>query len=581
VDFIWDDGNNYIILDGESEVDLTYELDNTQENGIFGYYQAPFEVIDRYEIGRFITPYGINLTLDDDGWTWVYDLTDFEPLLHDSVELQCGNWQELLDMKFAFIEGTPPRDVMRIERLWDGNFGTGNLDESWGEQEIEVQPGEEGFSLKATASGHGNPGCAEFCNNTHSVWVDGTEHYSWEIMQECADNPLYPQGGTWIYNRGGWCPGAPVTERNLELTPYIDGDSFTVDYNAANLNAGNYWFRGYLFSYGAPNYTNEVEITEILSPSTNKLRSRVNPVCNKAEVRIRNNGSETLTSCTFEYGIGGEIQTFEWTGELAFMETADVELEVLDPDMWVGGDEDLLLFEISVSNPNGVADENDSNNASSSSFYRPPVYTYGEGNDDDNRLILRTTTNQAYWETSYMLYDMDGNEVFGRDDFSAQQTYGDTIQLNQGCYLFHLMDSDDDGMSFFANNDGSGSMRFKQVQGPTLITFQPNFGKEIFHYFFWDTDLVSVDDIQRDQFSMVAYPNPSDGMFNLRLKGFGKNITLEVFDSKGSRVVMDQMQNHGESFVLPLNMNDFENGLYMVRVSDGNYMSSTNILLQE
>ena len=69
------------------------------ENNQLEYYGEPFEVVDRYELGRYITPYGINLSLGDDGWTWIYDVTDYLPLLRDSVELECGNWQELLDLK--------------------------------------------------------------------------------------------------------------------------------------------------------------------------------------------------------------------------------------------------------------------------------------------------------------------------------------------------------------------------------------------------------------------------------------------------------------------------------------------------
>lgn len=581
VAFIWDDGTNYLINDAEAIADGSYELDNNEDNGLFGYYQAPYEVIDRYEVGRFITPYGINLTLDDDGWTWVYDVTDFEPLLHDSVELQFGNWQELLDVKFAYITGTPTREVMRIERLWDGNFGTGDLAQSWPAHDIDVMPGEEGFNLKLTTSGHGNPGCAEFCNNVHSVWVDGAQLYNWQIMQECADNALYPQGGTWIYDRGGWCPGAPVTEHNVELTGSIDGDSFEVDVNAANLNAGNYWFRGYLFSYGAPNFENEVEITEILSPSTNKLQSRVNPVCNKAKVRIRNNGTATLTSCTFEYSIGGATETYEWTGELGFMETADVELEVTDPSMWAGNEDELQTFEVSVMNPNGVTDENDSNNTSSSHFYRPPVYTYGEGDDDDNRLVMMTTTNNAYWETSWTLYNMEGGIVYQRNDFDAQFAYKDTLHLNQGCYYFHLEDSDDDGISFWANNDGSGSMRFKQVQGPYLHTFDGDFGKDIHHYFFWDTDLVSVDENPQPDHSLVAYPNPSQDIFNLRMKGFEGMVNLEVFDVRGSLVHSESFRPGIDTYIKTLDLGEFEQGLYMVRMNDGKVTSSTSILLQE
>ena len=77
-------------------------------NDTLDYFGVPFDVIDRYELYRYITPYGIGLDLGDDGWTWWYDVTDYLPLLRDSVELQAGNWQELLDLKFHFIEGDPP-----------------------------------------------------------------------------------------------------------------------------------------------------------------------------------------------------------------------------------------------------------------------------------------------------------------------------------------------------------------------------------------------------------------------------------------------------------------------------------------
>src|SRR5687768_694333 len=73
----------------------------------------------RYELGRYITPYGIGLDFGT-GRTWVYDVTDFRPLLTGDVHLSAGNWQELLDMKFMFVEGTPPRDVLDIKNIWNG-----------------------------------------------------------------------------------------------------------------------------------------------------------------------------------------------------------------------------------------------------------------------------------------------------------------------------------------------------------------------------------------------------------------------------------------------------------------------------
>ncbi|MEI6457088.1 MAG: LamG domain-containing protein, partial [bacterium] len=86
------------------------------------YYGDPFEILERFELARYITPYGNNLSLGD-GWTWLYDLTDYAPLLRDSVHLTAGNWQELLDVKFKMIEGTPPRDAISVTNIYTGTHG--------------------------------------------------------------------------------------------------------------------------------------------------------------------------------------------------------------------------------------------------------------------------------------------------------------------------------------------------------------------------------------------------------------------------------------------------------------------------
>lgn len=181
VDSIWHSGDSVII------------------NQNWSYYGAPYEIINKWEIGRFITPYGIGLDLGTDGWTWLYDVTDYEPLLHDSVYLSSGNWQELHDLKFIFIEGTPAREVVDIQQLHKGTHKLKSMDTTILPQTITVHPQAQMWRLKSRVTGHrfNNPtNCAEFCPKTHYVKVNGVSNWNWDIIQECADNPLYPQGGT-------------------------------------------------------------------------------------------------------------------------------------------------------------------------------------------------------------------------------------------------------------------------------------------------------------------------------------------------------------------------------------------------
>ncbi len=511
-------------------------------NDTLDYFGVPFDVIDRYELYRYITPYGIGLDLGDDGWTWWYDVTDYLPLLRDSVELQAGNWQELLDLKFHFIEGEPARDVLDVEAFWKGQYGLSTFDQNVVGYEYEPAAGEEMWRLKTRASGHGfgsGNNCAEFCYNIHKVKVDGEELWSWQIMRECGDNALFPQGGTWIYDRAGWCPGAPVDTRDMELTPHVAGDGpFTVDYDVDYDPDGNYRFEGQVIAYGPANHSLDAELVEVLAPSGTKLASRTNPICDRPKVVLRNSGSTPLTSCTITFGLPDNLQSYTWTGELSFLEEEVVELVALDASMWDGDDEEDLAFVARVSAPNGGTDEVAWNDEVHSTFRRPPTYTYLEdpGDEDDNRLIIFIRTNSTPWENSAKLTHQDGTVYFERSYPEANTQYRDTIYLNQGCYTFEFQDSDDDGISFWANDDGSGFVRLRKVGG-NWVTFEPDFGKSIVHRFHFETNLVnSVAPSPEVSSSFKVFPNPTSQDISFTLEGWQGRFDWQLQDAAG-RVV--------------------------------------------
>lgn len=507
-------------------------------NEDLNYWSAPFEVIDRYELARYITPYGINLTLGPDGWAWVFDVTDYAPLLRDSVELEAGNWQELLDLKFAFIEGTPPRDVHRVDAFWKGLHYLNNWDNTVLPHTYTPGPDEAMWRLKTRASGHdfgqGN-NCAEFCYNTHSVNVNGTPQWSWEIMQECADNPLYPQGGTWIYDRAGWCPGAPVATQDFELTSLVVGqEEFTVEYDITYDPFGNYRMEGQIIGYGEPNMASDAELMDILAPNDDKVKSRLNPVCEPPVVRIRNNGSEPLAEASFEYGVVGEpLASHDVTFDppLAFLETRDVELPYDASPYVEGDDDDVLRFEARVDAP---ADEEPSNGWMASTFRRPPTWQYT--NLDDNRMIVWTKTNNVPGETTVEITRADGGIQWARSYGEANTTYRDTIELNQGCYRFTVYDSGDDGMDFWANNDGSGYVRLKRVSGGNFHIFESDFGKSISQSFFFATNVYSGLASADATADAALFPNPVGDRLNVLTAGLQGHVNWEVYNAMGQRV---------------------------------------------
>src|SRR5690606_24951043 len=86
---------------------------------------------DTVELGRLITPYANSMRMTAN-WKGVYqfDVTDFYPLLQNSntVRVHYSGYSGgfTADVKFAFIEGTPERNVVGIKPLWKGGFNYGH-----------------------------------------------------------------------------------------------------------------------------------------------------------------------------------------------------------------------------------------------------------------------------------------------------------------------------------------------------------------------------------------------------------------------------------------------------------------------
>jgi len=583
VEYVYLPSNASVIgVDGEIISSIFIDADEVIVNEDLAYYNPPFEILERYELGRYITPYGIQLDMGS-GWTWVYDVTDFATLLRDSVELECGNWQELLDLKFLFIEGEPAREVKRIENAWTGNWGLSGFNDVVQPLTFTTQAGEVGVKLRTTLTGHGfgnnANNCGEFCYNTHNLAVNGSAQWNWQIMQECDQNPLFPQGGTWIYGRAGWCPGMEGRTEEFELTPFLSNGQVTAEYGIQTDPFGNYVTESQVVYYGPINHSVDVGVEQILAPSDFLLNSRFNPMCDNPRFVLINKGSTPLSEVTIQYRVsGGTVESFTWTGNLGFMESEEVELHYVQPIIWSGDDATPMRFYLDVV---AVGDANLSNNHSESSFLRPVFYTYmeDENDEDDNRVIVILKTNLANQETSWTIFDINGNAVHSRSSFPQTNTiYRDTIALNAGCYTFHLFDAGGDGMSFFANNDGAGYCKLDRVSGSDFISFERDFGQDILHSFQFGTELVSVTEMMTEDLLVSVYPNPANHSFTIKPGGFDRGFEIRVTNVSGQLVHTQSVQSNtpGEGIVVPCA--DWAPGMYQISVSDSHRQASSRLI---
>lgn len=577
-----------IINSGSSIVDATLALDTIT------YYQAPFEVVNDVEIGRYITPYGIGFDLGPQGFAWIYDVTDYQKYLSGVVDLAAHNTQELIDLKFAFIEGIPPRDVHNIEPVWK-NWTSYNYAEMANDVVLQATPvilsdTSSMFKLKTRLSGHGQVGngaCCEWQDKHHKIMLDGVERFNWSIWQtnECGENPNIKQGGTWPYAREGWCPGDMVKEYDQELTPFVTpGDTVLIDYdiddvpaNDAGQAGGNYVTAIDMVSYSAANFAHDAALVDVLNPNNYEYYSKFNPTCSNPRVIIQNTGSEPLTSVKLAYWVTSDYYgVYTWTGNLGFLEKEVVELPVTDQMFWFGAAvaDGFTAKILEIEGAAGV-DGYAQNNEFKTKYTAPETV--------DHHFYAWYKTNNKAIENKWRLIDGAGNTIFERTTLTNTTEYKDTFDLAPGCYSIIIDDSDDDGLSFWysaqVEGETAGFFRIREVGGSIVETFPGDFGSYHRYDFTVGFTLNTGKNEMADEF--MVFPNPSFDKIRVEYVGnLGEELTVEILDLNG-RVIQSKITTSANyAMGIDFDINDLHSGMYIVRLLGGKGSRTTQFVKQ-
>jgi len=566
-------GWHYKYSPNGTKLDSTYNKSTeTLTNDSLFYYAKPFEVLDDWEIARFITPYGINLDLGPNGFTWIYDVTDFSQMLRGLVDFQAHNTQELVDVKFAFIKGTPPRDLLSLTRVWGktASYSYQELSDDYklDNTTLDILPEAKEVKLISRITGHGHqsndgayPWCCEWKDNTHYLYANKALAYQWHIWRDdCAENPVFPQGGTWPGSREGWCPGDVVRDFEFDLTKYVTNNKIDLDYDITKVPAdnkgmgnGNYVISTYLAQYGEAHYSNDMEIYDVISPNSNPLFSRCNPICSNPSIIVRNDGNTIISTFTLEYGVsGGQKETYEYIGKKKIQpNTKDtIDLPISSNMFWIG--DDAHKFTVNVVSVNGTDDMQPANNSYTTKIDMPDLY--------NDVIYFELTTNLRGSSFSYSLTDLDGKVYFNRQSLVSSKTYRDTLRLKEGCYTIRLNDADKYGLSYWAYTEqGNGSFKIYNSKGNLLKLFNPDCGAGYTYSFNLGPAAWVCDPGFGDYFTLA--PMPADNYINVGFKKIIGNVQITIFDFNGKTVnTVNTFANNNSSFKIDLT--NYSAGIY-------------------
>ncbi|MBS1647771.1 MAG: T9SS type A sorting domain-containing protein [Bacteroidetes bacterium] len=573
---------------------------------------------DTAELSRFITPFATTGTPRfTSSWKqpYIFDVTDYYNLLQDSATIRIfysgysGGFTA--NVKFAFIQGTPPRNVYGFSPLWRGSFTYGNSADPIANhlpaKQFTAPANTVSAEAHLTITGHGsdNNQCCEFAAHSYSLSLNNSVAGSNVIWRSnCGLNELYAQGGTWIYNRGNWCPGDAVNTYTHHLgssmapsTTYSLALAF--DPYMATSNYGNYAVGGQVLYYGNFNHTVDASLNNIIAPNNDVNYFRENPSNSFPSVRVKNTGSSVINSIAFSYNVkDSAASTFTWNGTLQPLQDTLIQLDSLTAltNLSIHGATGAQYFNVQITAVNGAPDQDLTNNAMQSTFYVAPVWP--------TKLVFTMQTNTEGAggnigagfpsETTWQITDMRGNVVASLTNDSTSKLYVDTITLapNQ-FYQLTINDESCDGLHWWVWDQNpsygitAGYFYVKKLGSPILVpmngyvysgTYNNDFGCQFIQNFTTSNSITGIEQLKGKEnlFTMSAYPNPAQDNVTISLNGMNSaSGTFEIYDAQG-RMVLSQK---AEGLDSNIKLNGLSNGVYTVRYKDATTQLHTRMII--
>jgi len=512
--------------------DYSDRISLVRQGGVYGKVQD-------YEIGRMLTPYGGAFSKD---WhfEWQVDVTDFSMLLRDSVEINYNHsgyepandrgWAITLD--FEIIKGTPVCEAVSIRKVWDGNFPYGDslkpFNGSLPSSSFTADEGASFARLRVVQTGHGMDepeGCGEFCKKYRELWFDGKLADSRPVWKKCGENPLFPQAGTWIYDRANWCPGY-LMQPDIYDIPVAGGSAHTLalkmqNYVSPKPSAAEV-ISAYMIQYKKHSAETDVTIDEVIVPSSKSLYSRLNPAAANPKIRVSNSGRKEIHGIDFLYGTGGKSnREYTWKGSILPGKSTEVVLPGT-----IESAKGANVFSAWLLNPNGKHDEYPADNNLKTVFGAAAVL--------DTALVFYLLTNNEPSHNSCSLLSADGKVIYERKTGSlkAKTEYRDTLRLKPGAYQLVFNDTAGDGLEFWFNTEGGrGIARLQNCKGELIKAFESDCGSGWTYNFFAGS---RPDSINSNASSIGLYPT--------RTKDF---TSLDYFANKAEDVTVRLVSDPG------------------------------------
>ncbi|MDD3738885.1 MAG: T9SS type A sorting domain-containing protein [Lentimicrobiaceae bacterium] len=292
-------------------------------------------------------------------------------------------------------------------------------------------------------------------------------------------------------------------------------------------------------------FQHDVEVSDLSGINTKYCNPSINPT-----FKLRNNGSETVTSVVFEYKINGEvIGTYDYATSLEFLDETTVTFPVENFEILNNN-----TLEIAVQSVNNVADQYVKNNNLEGSFEKAPNATGTE-----IKITLRTDSKPE--ETSWTITDNNGNIVATGENYTIpNKTYVENVTLEANkCYSLMVYDTGNNGLCC---DNGTGYLIVANASGGTIGNAS-KFGDKLEIQF----STYDHTDIETNYASKVSiYPNPTKNMVYINLDNNFGRADYQLINTQGKVLKKGTFENNNGS----VDCSDVQQGIYFLKINIAN-----------
>ena len=215
-------------------------------------------------------------------------------------------------------------------------------------------------------------------------------------------------------------------------------------------------------------------------------------------------------------------------------------------------------FSATITTVNGSVDEYAHNNSYHSNFEVVDIMT--------PEFVLEVKTNSKGYENKYRIEDLNGNVILERDNLSDNTTYSDTLRLTAGCYKYFIEDSGENGINFWANSDGAGTMRLKKLTGGLIKNMQGDFGAS-YAYEFSVTQSASLENKAMYAPTYNVSPIPANDFITIDIKG-NEEGTYTIFNAQGQQMKTGTLVNLKDDPTISIR--NWDKGMYFIHFNAEN-----------